>query len=139
MERYLKFSKELYQLFIDFKQAFHLIRQDDLWHILVHYRISSAIIDVIKNMYEKVRSITALVKGLTEEFSTSTSVGYLLSPTLFCLFVYSVLALVPDNMGIVMGGYLFDLLAYADDINCLNEKIANAVQTLSKKQLVALD
>jgi hypothetical protein len=34
-----------------------------------------------------------------------------------------VLALVPDNTGIVLGGYLFDQLAYAEDINRLNEKI----------------
>lgn len=56
MERYLEFGKELYQLFIDFKQAFDLIWRDGLWHILAHYGIPTDIIDIIKSMYEKSRS-----------------------------------------------------------------------------------
>ena len=125
MERYLEFGKELYQLFIDFKQAFDLIWRDGLWHILAHYGIPTDIIDIIKSMYEKSRSMVQTSEGFTEEFSTSSGVlqGCLLSPTLFCLFLNAVLALVPNDTGALMSGHLFDLLAYADDINRLNEQL----------------
>ena len=96
MERYLEFDKELYQLSIDFNQAFDLIWRDGLWHILAHYGIPSDIIDIIRNIYEKASSMVQTSEGLTEEFSTSIGFlqGCLLSPTLFCLFLNSVLALV---------------------------------------------
>jgi hypothetical protein len=82
-------------------------------------------INIIRSSNEKARNMVQTSEGVTEEFSTSTGVlqGCLLSPTLFCLFLNSVLALVPDNTGIVLEGYLFDLPAYADYINRLNGKI----------------
>jgi hypothetical protein len=72
MERHFEFGKELYQLVIDFNQAFDLIWRDGLWHISAHYGIPFDIIDITRSMYEKASSMMQTSVGLTEEFSTST-------------------------------------------------------------------
>jgi hypothetical protein len=76
-------------------------------------------------MYEKARSIVQTNERLTDDFLLLQVFSKDASshPLFFCLFLNSLLALVPNNTGIDLGGYLFNLLAYADDTSLLNGKI----------------
>ena len=56
IEKYLEYGQELYQFFIDFKQAFDLIWREGLWHILLFYGVPSSIVSLIRNMYELFRA-----------------------------------------------------------------------------------
>ena len=39
MEKYFELERNIFHLFIDFKQAFDLIRREGLWHIFLHFGI----------------------------------------------------------------------------------------------------
>ena len=123
LEKYLEFGRGLYQLFIDFRQAFDLIWRNGLWHILLHYGIPRNLVDLIKDMYSKFGSRVMTSEGLTDSFQTSAGVlqGCLLSPELFNLFLTAVLSLVETTCGAHIGGVQIDKLAYADDIDEMAE------------------
>ena len=128
MERHIEFNQELYQLFVDFRQAFDLIWREGLWHILLHYGIPYEIVQIIKSLYDQFRGQVITVDGLSEEFTTSSGVlqGCILSPHLFNLFLNAVLSMMQSEYGATIGGVLIENLAYADDI----DELANSTQEL---------
>ena len=124
MGKYIEFAKELLLLFIDFKQAFDLIWQDGLWHILLHYGVPENIVILIKDMYSHFISQVQTPEGLTERFLTLAGVlqGCLLSLHLFDLSLNAALSFAKTVDGAEIGGKLINKLAYADDIKKFNSQ-----------------
>ena len=93
MERFVEFNRDLYQLFIEFRQAFDLIWRKGLRHILRRYGIPDQIVTIIENIYSQSTSRILTTDGLSDEFSTSSGVlqGCILSPHLFNLFLHAIL------------------------------------------------
>ena len=118
MERFIEFNRDLYQLFIDFRQAFDLIWRKGLWHILRHYGVPDEIVRITEDMYNQFKSQILTTDGLSGEFPTTSGVlqGCIFSPHLFNLFLHAILSLIPVEYGVRIGGILIDKLAYADDI-----------------------
>lgn len=49
MEKYYKFDKDLYMIFIDFKQAYDSINKNQLWIVLEDFGFPSKLVSLIKN------------------------------------------------------------------------------------------
>ena len=55
-EKYLQHQQDLYHVFIDFKKAFDRVWHAALWTPMKKYNISTNLIQVIKNLYDKATS-----------------------------------------------------------------------------------
>ena len=89
-EKYLQHQQNLYHVFIDFKKAF-----DKVWHAALlatmkKHNISTSLIQVIKNLYNKATSAVLFNSSMGDWFRTTVRVrqGCLLSPTLFSIYIY---------------------------------------------------
>ena len=87
-EKYLQHQQDLYHIFIDFKKAFDRVWHAALWATIKKYNISTNLIQVIKNLYNKATS-AVLFSHIGDWFRTTVGVrqGCLLSPTLFNIFL----------------------------------------------------
>ena len=56
-EKNLQHQQDLYHVFIDFKAAFDRVRHAALWATMMKYNISTNLIQVIKNLYNKATSV----------------------------------------------------------------------------------
>ena len=88
-EKYPQHQQDLYHVFIDFKKAFDRVWHAALWVIMKKYNISTNIIQVIKNLYNKATSAVLFNGSIGDWFRTTVGVrqGCLLSPTLFSVFL----------------------------------------------------
>ena len=125
VERCWEFQKDIYCVFIDFKQAFDSVWRNGMLKSLEKWNIDPDIIEAINNIYS---NTTARVKKgpiTTDNFTTTGGViqGCPLSPHLFNLFLEWVLrtALEENEGGIILGGIRITNLRYADDIVILAE------------------
>ena len=55
-EKYLQHQQDLYHVFIDFKQAFDGVWHAALWATMKKYNISTNLIQITKNLYNKATS-----------------------------------------------------------------------------------
>ena len=55
-EKYLQHQQDLYPVFIDFKKAFNRVLHAALWATMKNYNISTNLIQVVKNLYDKATS-----------------------------------------------------------------------------------
>ena len=87
-EKYLQHRQDLYHVFIDFKKAFDRVWHAALWATMKKYKISTNLIQVIKNLYNKATSAVLVNSSIGYWFRTTVGVrqGCLLSPTPFNIF-----------------------------------------------------
>ena len=62
-------GKKLFCAFIDFTMAFDYVVRDNLWFKLIKLGIRGNILNIIKSMYETVKSKVRFENQLSEEFS----------------------------------------------------------------------
>ena len=55
-EKYLQHQQDLYRVFIDFKKAFDRVLHAALWATMKKYNISTNLVRVIRNLYDKATS-----------------------------------------------------------------------------------
>ena len=55
-EKYIQHQQDLYNVFIDFRKAFDRVWHVALWATMKKYNISTNLIQVIKNLYNKATS-----------------------------------------------------------------------------------
>ena len=81
-EKYLQHQQDLYHVFIDFKKAFARVWHAALWATMKKYNISTNLIQVIKNLYEKATSAVFFNSSMGDWFRTTVGVRQesLLSP-----------------------------------------------------------
>ena len=103
------------------------------------YNISTNLIQVIKNLYNKASSAVLFNGAKGDWFRTTVGVwqGCLLSPTLFNIFLERIMAhVLEDHEGTVsIGGRTIANLRFADDIDGLaveEEEVASLVERLDK-------
>ena len=107
LEKYLQRQQDLYQVFIDFKKAFDRVWHEALWATMKKYNISTNLIQVIKNLYNKATSVVFINGSIKDWFRTTVGVrqGCLLSPTLFNIFLEKVMTdALKDHEGTVSIG-----------------------------------
>ena len=104
------------------------------------YNISTNLIQVIKNFYNKATNAVLLNGSIGDWFRTTVGIrqGCLLSPTLFNIFLERIMTdALEDREGTVsIGGRTITNLRFANDIDGLaeeEEELANLVERLDKK------
>ena len=122
-EKYLQHQQDLYHVFIDFKKAFDRVWHEALWATMKKYNISTNLIQVIKNLYNKATSAILFNSSIEDWFRTTVGVrqGCLLSPTLFNIFLERIMTdALEDHEGTVStGGRTITNLRFVDDIDGL--------------------
>ena len=103
------------------------------------YNISTNLIQVIKNLYDKATSAVLFNRSIGDWFRTTIGVrqGCLLSPTLFNIFLERIMtnALKDHEDTVSIGGGTVTNLCFADDIDGLagkEEELAKLVECLIK-------
>ena len=130
-------QQDLYHVFSDFKMAFNRVWHAALW-TTTKKCISTNLIQVIKNFYNKATSAVLFNSSVGDWFRTTDGVrqGCLLSPTLFNIFLERIMTdALEDHEGTVsIGGRTITNLRFADDIDGLagEEELANLVEHLDK-------
>ena len=118
-------GKKLYCAFVDFTKAFDFINRDILWYKLIKYGVSGKLLNVIRSMYEHVKSRVKLENVLSNNFECFLGVrqGECLSPFLFSMYVNDLEEEFRLNGldGIDIGSLKLLLLLYADDITLFSE------------------
>ena len=121
------------------RQAFNRVWHAALWTTMKKYNISTNLIRVIKNLYDKATSAVLFSSSIGDWFRTTVGVrqGYLLSPTLFNIFQERIMTeALEDHEGTVsIGGRAITNLPFADDIDGLageKEELAKLVEHSDK-------
>ena len=70
-EKYLHHQHDLYLVFIDFKKAFNRFWHAALWTTMKKYNISTNLIQVIKNLYNKAISAVLFNSSIRDWFQTT--------------------------------------------------------------------
>ena len=103
------------------------------------YNISTNLIRVIRNLYDKATSAVLFNSSIGNWFRITVGVrkGWLLSPTLFDIFLERIMtdALEDHESTVSIGGRTITNLRFADDIDGLageEEELANLVERLDK-------
>ena len=73
-EKYLQHQRDLYHVFIDFKKAFDRVRHAALWATMKKDNISTNLIQVIKNLYNKATSAVLFNGSIGDWFQTTVGV-----------------------------------------------------------------
>lgn len=113
----------VYACFLDATKAFDRVRFDQLFDILIDRQVNPFDLRLLMHSYEH-QEVRASWKGQhTQYFPTSNGVkqGSIAAPTLFCLYLESLLDSVKDEgIGCWIGNHFYGCLAYADDITLLS-------------------
>ena len=89
-EKYLQHQQNLYYVFLDIKKVFDKVWHAPLWATMKKCNISTNLIRVIKNLYDKTTSAVLFNSSIGDRFRTTVGVqqGCLLSP----LFLEKIMA-----------------------------------------------
>ena len=82
-------KKKLFCLFVDYAKAFDMVWREGLWYKLVKENVKGKILNVVRSMYENVKSCVMLNNELSETFVCNSGVrqGENLSPLLFAYYI----------------------------------------------------
>lgn len=122
-------GKQLHCAFVDFTKAFDYIVRENIWYKLIRMGIRGNMLNVIKSMYDNIKSKVKFNNQLSEEFTCMLGVrqGECLSPFIFAMYINDL----EDEFylngieGIDIGMIRILLLMYADDIAILATSAEN--------------
>ena len=123
VQKYIsKENGQYYVLFIDFSKAFDMIPHSLLWYKLIKSGIHGRTLNVLRDMYSKMKACVKTKQGLTEFFNCTigTRQGCMLSPFLFSFYIGELVQMLNDSgcEGTFVNEDFTDIkiLLYADDI-----------------------
>ena len=73
-EKYIQHQQDLYHVFVDFKKGFDMVWHAALWATMKKYSISTKLIQVIKNLYNKATSAVLFNRSIGDWFRTTVGV-----------------------------------------------------------------
>ena len=125
MEKYYEYNKDLYQIFIDFQQAYDSIHRPSLWNILREFNIPEKLISLIKACYVNSKCVVKVGGKETEEFDVLSGLrqGCILSPVLFNLVMEKIVRGSLNLPGARLSTGNIGILAYADDVVMVAENM----------------
>ena len=124
LEKYWEYNKNLYQIYIDYRQAYDSIHRTSMWQILKEYGIPQKLITMIKACYNNSKCCIKLGKKTSAPFTVESGLrqGCMLSPILFNLVLeMAIRATAHIHQGALINNQHINLMAYADDVVILSE------------------
>ena len=118
-------DKKLYCAFVNFKKAFDFVNRVIIWYKLIKLGVRGKMLNVIRSMYNSVKSKVKYNNELSSDFDSYLGVrqGECLSPFLFSMYLNDI----EDEFylngveGIDIGSIKLFLLLYADDMTIFSE------------------
>jgi hypothetical protein len=137
-DKYLcKEKGRFYSVFVDFSKAFDSVPHRLLFYSLLNGNMHGRVVNLLRNMYEKLRSCVEFDGFLSEDFmcSVGTRQGCMLSPFLFILYLNELINLTEENncQGIFVNEYHpnVTMLLYADDIVIVGDHVGRVQKILN--------
>jgi len=133
MEKHYEINKDLYMVFIDYKQAYDSIHREELWKAMISFGIPKKYVDVIKLCNTKTMCKVTFLGELSSEFEIKSGLrqGDALSPTLFNIGLEKVIREFTQRQKVEIVGNE-SILAYADDVVILGNTRQEIIQTTSE-------
>ena len=140
VQKYLtRQNGRFYVFFIDFYKAFDTCSHQKLWNSLVRNGVKqdSKLLQVLRSMYDKLKSCVKLNGGLTEFFNCDigTKQGCVSSTVIFLHFINDLIAHLKKNSGsgIFVTQQIEDLHAFmfADDVAAIADTVVNLQRKIS--------
>jgi len=123
IQKILNEKTRLYCAFIDLKKAFDSIYLNGMWLKLSNLGINGKLLNIIKSMYNKVRSCVQGCNSYSEYFECAVGLkqGEVLSPVLFSLFLDDLELFLQNHTsstasGLTIEDITFILMLFADDM-----------------------
>ena len=121
----VKNKKPLLICFIDFKKAFDTVDHKSFWDKLNHYGVEGKFLNIIKSIYEKVKSCVRSKYGITNFFNYNRSArqGCLLTLLLFSLYINDLVNHLETDgaQGVELWDIRLCAMLYADDLILMAE------------------
>jgi hypothetical protein len=132
-----EYNEAVHQLFIDFKKVYDSVRKEVLYNILIELWISMKLVRLIKMYINKAHSYVRIGKRLSDSFHIQNGLkqGNVLSPLLFNFALEYAIRKVRENLVGLKLIRTHQLLAYADDVNLLEDNVA----TIKKNTETSID
>ena len=119
INNFLNNGLKLYCAFVDFTKAFDYINREVIWYKLIKIGVRGKILNVIKSMYQNVKSKVKLNNSLSDGFKCNLGArqGECLSPFLFAIYLNDLEEefINKGSEGIDIDMLKLFLLLYADD------------------------
>ena len=128
MEKHWEYNQDMWQVFIDFKQAYDSIHRPSMWNIMEEFGIPRKLINMVKVCYRNSKSCVQVGKKKTNSFEIETGLrrGCLLSPMLFNLILEKAVRSIDEiEGGAILGDTNAKVLAFADDVDLIDRDIQN--------------
>ena len=124
-EKSWEFNRKVWNIFIDFSQAYDSVHRESLWRILVSFGVPDKIVNLLKACYAHTQGKVRVGGELSDCFTITSGLkqGCPLSTILFNFALEWVMRrtpLPPDP--VVVDNTICDRLAYADDVDLLGEE-----------------
>jgi hypothetical protein len=132
MEKHYKFDKDLYMVFVDYKQAYDSINRKELWNSMIYFGIPKKYVNMVKLCNDKTECKMRFLGELSSDFEVNSGLrqGDALSPTLFNLGLEKVIRELNHSHQVKVANKEI-ILAYADDIVILGNSRQEVTQTMS--------
>ena len=124
IDNFIQNGNKLYTFFVDYSKAFDYIVRENLWFKLLKIGIRGKVFNVIKSMYDCVKTSVFINGEKSDSFECKLGVrqGESLSPFLFAMYINDMEeVLSSDTNGITINDIRVLLLFYADDCVLFSE------------------
>ena len=139
-EKMWEYNKDLFCIFIDFRQAFDSVWRKGMIQVMKHFGFEEGIVNVIDRLYKDTKVSVKKGSIKTDSFTTERGIiqGCPLSPHLFNIFLEKIMqeALADYPGGVRIAGEIINNLRYADDIILVGETEEEVKQMLDAMEEV---
>lgn len=118
-EKCWEYNIDIYQLFVDFKQAYDSIDRERLYTVLLDFNIPHKLVRLIRTTMMNSRCTVKITQAQTNTFEVSQGLkqGDGLATALFILALESIIRNTPVDVNAMVTSKSRQIVGYADDLN----------------------